>query len=365
MSVEAPEQLALDYEQSLEACLADSDKEAINLAYRLGHRALESGMGVLDLVNLHFQAVGRLIAKDSGPEALQWPNQRAFLIEALAPFEMVHRGYTEANESLREANKALEELNAELDRRVKERTAELEVALRELDKHRNEFIAMVGHEFKNPLTVIKGVAATSAGSRRPLDVEESREAFQTVEDQADKLRDLVDNLLDITRVDAGTLDIKREPVDVHYLVEDALRFLKYSGSQHEIRLSVADGLPPVSADKRRIGQVLANLLSNAAKFSDAPAPIDVSAQMDGEQVRIEVRDSGVGIPRERMGELFQKFSQIHPGMKHKGTGLGLAICKGIVEASGGRIWAESDGEGKGAAFLFTLPVAPAAGSPAT
>ncbi len=358
MSVEAPEQLALDYEQSLEACLADSDEGAINLAYRLGHHALESGMGVLDLVNLHFQALGKLTAKNPGATALKWQNQRTFLIEALAPFEMVHRGFIEANEALGEANKALEQLNAELDQRVKDRTAELEVAIHELDKHRTEFIAMVGHEFKNPLTVIKGVAATAASSRRPLDVEESQEAFQTVEDQADKLRDLVDNLLDITRVDAGTLGIKREPVAVSPLLEEAARMFKFMDDERKVRLAVVNGLPPVSADKRRIGQVLVNLLSNAAKFSGAPAPIDVSARMDGEQVRIQVRDSGVGIPRERMGDLFQKFSQIHPGMRHKGTGLGLAICKGIVEAHGGHIWAESDGEGKGATFLFTLPVAP-------
>jgi signal transduction histidine kinase len=358
MNVDAPEKLALDYEQALEACLRDADQNAINLAYRFGHRALESGLGVLDFVNLHFHALRNLVSEEREARLdFDWSSQAQFLIEALAPFEMVHRGFKEANE-------ALPKVNEELDQRVKERTADLEAATDELQKHRNEFIAMVGHEFKNPLSVIKGVAATAAGSRRPLDVQESQEAFQTIDEQADKLRDLVDNLLDITRVEAGTLSINREPLDIHRLIDEATRYLGYTGDRHEVRLNMTKALPPVNGDKRRIGQVLSNLLSNAAKFSDDSAPIDVSVLKDGEHVQIEVRDSGLGIPPERRGELFQKFSQIHPGMKHKGTGLGLAICKGIVEAHGGRIWAESAGEGKGAAFLFTLPIARSADSPA-
>ncbi|MGD0115652.1 MAG: HAMP domain-containing sensor histidine kinase [Dehalococcoidia bacterium] len=349
--MDAPEKLALAYERALADCLKADNPDAINLAYRFGHRALEAGLGILDFVNMHFRAVENLVSQ--GPETTRdfdWTCQAQFLIEALAPFEMVHRSFKEANE-------ALEQLNAELDQRVNERTAELEAATEQLRKHRNEFIAMVGHEFKNPLSVIKGVAATAAGSRRPLDLMDSQEAFQTIDEAADKLRDLVDNLLDITRVEAGTLSINREPFDFRQVIDEATRYLAYTGDRHEVRVAVAKRLPRVEGDKRRIGQVLSNLLSNAAKFSDESAPIDVSALKNGTHVQIEVRDSGLGIPPERMGDLFQKFSQIHPGMKHKGTGLGLAICKGIVEAHGGRIWAESNGDGKGSAFLFTLPVA--------
>ncbi len=357
-SVKTQDELALDYEQALADCLQAHNPNVINLAYRFGHRALEAGLGVLDFVNLHFRAVEKLVSQEPGPTRdFDWTCQAQFLIEALAPFEMVHRGFTEANESLCK-------INEELDQRVKDRTAELETATEELRKHRNEFIAMVGHEFKNPLSVIKGVAATAVGSQRPFDLSESHEAFEMINEQADRLRDLVDNLLDITRVDAGTLSFNREPLDLSLLIDEATRHFAFIGGGHPVRTILSPGLPPVNADKRRIGQVISNLLSNAAKFSDESAPIDLSALADGDHVRIEVRDSGLGIPPERIGELFQKFSQLHPGLKHKGTGLGLAICKGIVEAHGGRIWAESDGEGRGATFLFTLPVARSGGSPA-
>ncbi|UCH86790.1 MAG: response regulator [Dehalococcoidia bacterium] len=232
-------------------------------------------------------------------------------------------------------------------------------AQEELEKLRSEFLGMVTHELKTPLTAIKGSAATALGSQRPFSPEENRELFQIIDEQADRLRDLVDNLLDMTRIEAGSLSIGAEPTDLRDVLKEARATFARSGGRHQVELEVPDDLPAVNADRHRVVQVLTNLLNNAARFSPATAPITIAAEHDPLQVTIHVRDRGRGIPREKLPLLFRKFSQVHDdgGQKLSGTGLGLAICKGIVEAQGGRIRADSPGEGQGSTFSFTLPVA--------
>ncbi len=231
--------------------------------------------------------------------------------------------------------------------------------MEELEKLRGEFLGMVSHELKTPLTAIKGSAAMVLGSERPIEEGETRELFQIIDEQADRLRDLVDNLLDMTRIEAGALSVKADACDLMAIAEDARATFARGGGAHEIVLRAPEGLPPVKADRRRITQVLGNLLNNAAKFSPATAPVTIAVEQAGDQVTVRVRDQGRGIPKDQLPHLFKKFSQIHPDSAPRlsGSGLGLAICKGIVEAHGGRIWAESDGEGKGATFGFTLAVA--------
>ncbi|HLF03983.1 MAG TPA: ATP-binding protein, partial [Dehalococcoidia bacterium] len=235
--------------------------------------------------------------------------------------------------------------------------------LEELEQLRSEFLGMVSHELKTPLTAIKGSAATVLGSRRTLSDAESRDLFQIIDEQSDRLRDLVDNLLDMTRIEAGSLSVGPEPVDLPPLLEEARATFARAGGQ-EVQVQLPDGLPQVNADRGRVVQVLNNLLGNAGKFSPATAPIAILVEHEGTQVTVHVRDRGRGIPANRLPHLFRKFSQVHDDQRHNlsGSGLGLAICKGIVEAHGGRIWAESPGEGGGATFSFTLPVAvPSAG----
>ena len=229
----------------------------------------------------------------------------------------------------------------------------------ELEKLRSEFLGMVTHELKTPLTAIKGSAATALGSQRPFGAEENRELFQIVDEQADRLRDLMDNLLDMTRIEAGSLSVSPEPTDVRAVLEEARATFVHSGGSRQVELELPDDLPAVAADRHRVVQVLTNLLNNAARFSPATAPITIAAEHDPLQVTIHVRDRGRGIPREKLPRLFKKFSQVHDdvGQKLSGTGLGLAICKGIVEAHGGRIWVDSPGQGQGSTFSFTLPVA--------
>ncbi len=231
--------------------------------------------------------------------------------------------------------------------------------LEEAEKLRNEFLGMVSHELKTPLTAIKGSAATVLGSRRPLDDVEIREFFEIIDEQADRLRDLVDNLLDMTRIEAGSLSVSPEPVDLTAVLEEARATFVRNGNAQELHVEMPDALPQVNADRRRVIQVLLNLLGNAAKFSPANAPIFVEVEHDAAQVTLHVRDQGRGIPKDKASYLFKKFSQVHDdsGRQLSGSGLGLAICKGIVEAHGGRIWADSFGEGEGATFSFTLPLA--------
>lgn len=231
--------------------------------------------------------------------------------------------------------------------------------LEEIDKLRSEFLGMVSHELKTPLTAIKGSAATVLGSRRPFNAEDTRELFEIIDEQADRLRDLVDNILDMTRIEAGSMSVNAEPMDLREVVDEAIANLTRDGGSQDVHLSLADDIPLVKADRRRVAQVIGNLLGNAAKFSPAASPISIDVAYEDGAVAVHVRDQGRGIPKEKLPNLFRKFSQVHDdaGSRLSGSGLGLAICKGIVEAHGGHIWVDSSGEGHGATFSFTLPVA--------
>ena len=231
--------------------------------------------------------------------------------------------------------------------------------LQEVEQLRNEFLGIVSHELKTPLTAIKGSAAIALGSKRSFDAQETRELFEIIDEQADRLRDLVDNLLDMSRIEAGTLAMSPEPLELRGLVEEVRSSFTRGMDTHEIRTELPDELPPVHADRRRLTQVLMNLLSNAVKFSPASSPITIGVEANADQATVHVQDQGRGIAREKLPHLFKKFSQVHQdaGRGLVGTGLGLAICKGIVEAHGGRIWADSPGEGRGTTFSFTLPLA--------
>jgi len=229
----------------------------------------------------------------------------------------------------------------------------------ELERLRAEFLAMVSHELRAPLTSIKGSAATMRSSPIPPDAAEVSQFFRIVEEQADHMRDLINDLLDMTRIEAGTLSVSPEPMDLMSVVEQAKSAFHSSGHQHNVLIQPVQHLPPLWGDRQRIAQVLHNLFSNAAANSSEWSTISVSASLDGAHVAVSVIDEGTGIDPERLPLLFTKFSsslRSDPGSAEGGYGLGLAICKGIVEAHGGRIWAHSAGHGAGARFTFTVPV---------
>ena len=245
--------------------------------------------------------------------------------------------------------------------------------LEEQERLRAEFLATVSHELRAPLTSIKGSAATALGSPTELDPGVIRQFFRIIEDQADHMNDLVGALLDVARIETGALDVSPEPADAAALVDRARSAFISAGGRDRLDIAVPADLPLVAADRRRIIQVLVNLLTNAARHSPEDSVIRVAAAREDVHVAFSVTDTGRGIPAESLPLLFRKFSrarlETQSGDQGGDTGLGLAICKGIVEAHGGRIRAESDGPGLGARFTFTLPTvgessrAAAAGSP--
>ena len=229
----------------------------------------------------------------------------------------------------------------------------------DLERLRAEFLAMVSHELRSPLTSIKGSAATLLESAADLDPAELHQFHRLISEQADSMRKLIGELLDVARIESGLLSVSLEPATVASLIDEArTRFLS-GGGRDRMHIELAPDLPPVMADKRRIVQVLINLLNNAAKYSPESSPIEIAAARDGIHVAFSVTDEGQGIAPERLPRLFRKLTSAESGSQRHdrdGSGLGLVICRGIVEAHGGRIWAESDGVRLGSRFTFTVPV---------
>ena len=239
--------------------------------------------------------------------------------------------------------------------------------LKELDRQRSEFLSLVSHELRAPLAAIKGSTAILLGNLPERDSAEDEPFFRVIDEQADQMHRLISDLLDVGRIEAGMLSVSPAPADLPEIVERARSAFLSGGSAHAILIDLPRDLPLVQVDGRRIVQVLSNLLSNAARNSPGPSPIRVAAVRDDLHVEVSVTDEGRGIPPEQLPRLFRKYAGAGSGDAQRdvrGNGLGLSICKGIVEAHGGRIWAESGGAGQGARFSFTLVAAEEAGGAA-
>jgi len=226
---------------------------------------------------------------------------------------------------------------------------------KEMERMRAEFLAMVSHELRTPLSSVKGSITTLLDPSITLNPAETHQFHQIIDTQTDRMRELIADLLDVARIESGTLSVLPKPAEVADLIAEAHNAFQSGGAKHELYTEFAPDLPLILADRLRIIQVLCNLLSNAARYSPDRLPIRVSAAREGLLVVISVSDKGKGIPAESLPHLFGKFSRNEAENQSEETGLGLAICKGIVEAHGGRIWAESDGPGMGTTVSFTVP----------
>ena len=227
--------------------------------------------------------------------------------------------------------------------------------LEQMERLRAEFLGMVSHELRTPLTSIRGSATAMLDATSELDPVEMRQFLRIIVDQADNMRDLIDDLLDVARIETGTLPVSPEPADIAAVVDRARNTFLSAGGRNRLNIGLAPDLPLVLAERQRIVQVIGNLLSNAARHSPESSAVRVAAVREGVYVEVSVADEGRGIPADRLPHLFRKFSHVEADGQEGDTALGLAICKGIVEAHGGRIWGESDGPGLGARFTFSVP----------
>jgi two-component system, OmpR family, sensor histidine kinase KdpD len=269
-----------------------------------------------------------------------------------------------SNDRLLSAAAAQIGLAVERDRLRKEAT-EAEI-LRRTDQLRAALLNAVSHDLRTPLAAIMA----SAGSLRQEDVvwsDEERQGFaQAIEEEAEHLNRLVGNLLDLSRIQGGSLRPEMSWHDLGALVRDVLERLRQVTARHTLETSIPDDLPPVWLDPVEIGEVVYNLVENAAKYSPAESELRVEVVQDPSSVRVEVLDRGPGIPAAALPRLFDPFYRVIDGQpRPKGLGLGLAVVKGLVEAHGGQVVAENRAGG-GARFAFSLPLteAPADTRPA-
>ena len=232
--------------------------------------------------------------------------------------------------------------------------------LEELERQRTEFLSMVSHELRAPLTSIKGSTATLLTRTRELDPAEQREFYRIIDQQTEHMHDLISDLLDAGRIASGTLSVVPQPSEVATLVDRARNTFLSGGGRHTLLIDLPPNLPLVMADRKRIAQVLNNLFANAARYSPESSPILIEAVRHDVHVAVSVTDQGRGISPERLPDLFRKHAGADGTAGRVRDGLGLAICKGLVEAHGGRIRAESGGPGQGTRITFTVPTAPAA-----
>ena len=227
--------------------------------------------------------------------------------------------------------------------------------LKEMERMRAEFLAMVSHELRTPLTSVKGSITTLLDPSASLNPTETHQFHQIIDTQTDRMRELIADLLDVARIESGTLSVFPKPTEVADVMSEANNAFQSGGDKHDLHIDLAPDLPLIMADRPRMIQVLNNLLANAARHSPETLPISVHASREGLLVAVTISDKGKGIPAANLPHLFRKFSRLDAEDQGGDTGLGLAICKGIVEAHGGRIWAESDGPGQGTTVSFTVP----------
>ena len=240
------------------------------------------------------------------------------------------------------------------NRRLSRRVASLE-AQRELARMQDEFISTISHELRTPLGFIKGYVTTLMRADAEWDQEKRTEFMKIIDDEADRLTELIDNLLDSSRLETGILSMTIEPGPIAPVVRDSIQ--RIQGVHEDMRIipDLSPDLPIVAIDSTRIAQVLYNILSNANKYAPG-SEVMIRVRPRDSSVLLEVEDHGPGIPSEHLAHLFERFYRVPMDSAARGTGLGLYICRKIIEAHGGEIGVRSEPD-VGTTFFFTVPTA--------
>lgn len=233
------------------------------------------------------------------------------------------------------------------------------VKLRELNQAKSDFLSMVSHELRSPLTSIKGYTALMLAGRAGEINENQKRFLKIVEEQSDHLTNLITDLLNLSRIEAGQVRMNKSSISLKALTETIVERMRSHFEQKKITLTaiIQDDLPFVYADKDKLIQVLANFLTNALKFTPENGRVIIEIFEKDKNVEARISDTGIGIPQVELEKIFDKFYQVDSSSTRQtgGAGLGLAIVKRIVEMHEGKVWAESDGPNKGSKFCFLLP----------
>lgn len=227
---------------------------------------------------------------------------------------------------------------------------------REAEELKSTFISIISHELKTPVSLIKGYAGTLRREDARWDAATVQDSLAVIEEESDRLAELIENLLDASRLQAGGLKLNLLEVPLDALARRLVERFKVQSPRRKIQVDFPADFPPVQADEERLLQVLSNLISNAIKYSPEDGTITLSGRAEPERVSVSVADEGPGLPPEELTRVFDRFYRADTPVARRaqGAGLGLYLAKAVVEAHGGRIWAESE-PGHGAKFLFSLP----------
>ncbi|MFC2022141.1 ATP-binding protein [Chloroflexota bacterium] len=231
------------------------------------------------------------------------------------------------------------------------------VEYEELNKLKSNLLSTVSHELRTPLAIIKGYSTMLVDYDQRLGPGEKKKSLLSIDRATDRLTELVEGLLDMSRLEAGLLKLDKKPTSILKLIKETVAEAKVRAPRHEIVLNPTNRLPMVDIDARRIRQVLDNIIDNAVKYSEEGTRVVIEARRVGSEMQVSVVDQGIGIPAEDLERVFDRMYRIEQRLSPEvvGLGLGLAICKGLIQEHGGRIWAESE-LGKGSTFYFAVPI---------
>ena len=261
------------------------------------------------------------------------------------------------NATLRRANTELERANRSLQSEVAER-ARAEQALKEADRHKDEFLAMLAHELRNPLAPI--LTAVQLMRMKPMPDPQLSRSRDVIERQLSHLTRLVDDLLDVARITRGRINLSPEPIELAALIARAVETVQplIQERGHEFTSEIPAGTLRVNADPLRLTQALGNVLGNAAKYTERGGRITLTVCRQGTDVEIRVRDTGIGIPAEVLPRIFDLFTQLdrRSDHTHSGLGIGLALVRRLLQMHDGTISAHSEGPGRGSEFVIRLPL---------